>query len=76
MKAWLGVRRQDWIRWDKKIFDTLYLAWDTEKTDAPVTIPWSVVPELHVRIEAAKQRRQIDDIRSTTFFIDDFGHRP
>ncbi len=52
-----------------------YLAWDTEKTDAPVTIPWTVIPEPHERIEAAKLRRQTDSIRSTTFFVDDIGHR-
>jgi integrase len=76
MMAWLGVRRQDWLQWPANIFDTPYLAWDTEKTDAPVTIPWSVVPELRQRIEAAKLRRQTDNIRSTTFFVDDVGHRP
>jgi len=39
MMARLGVRRQDGIWWDMKIFDTPYLAWDTEKTDAPAIIP-------------------------------------
>jgi len=74
--AWLGVRRQDWTSWPAHAFSTPYLAWDTEKTGAPVTIPWTVVPELRERIEAAKLRRQTDNIRSTTFFVDDVGHRP
>jgi integrase len=74
--AWLGVRRQDWLAWPANIFDTPYLAWDTEKTDAPVTIPWSVIPELRERIETAKRRRQTANVRSTTFFVDDVGQRP
>jgi hypothetical protein len=74
--AWLGVRRQDWRAWPANIFDTPYLAWNTEKTDAPVTIPWSDVPELRERIEAAKLRRQNASIRGTTFFVDDVGQRP
>jgi len=49
---------QAWLAWPANVFDTPYLAWDTEKTDAPVTIPWSVLPELRERIEAAKLRRQ------------------
>jgi len=73
---WLGARRQDWLAWPATIFDTPYLAWDTEKTDAPVTIPWSVVPELRERIEAAKLRRQRATVRGTTFFVDDVGQRP
>jgi len=56
------------------IFDTPYLAWGTEETDAAVT--WSVVRELRQRIEATKLRRQTDNTRSTTFFVDDVGHRP
>lgn len=74
--AWLGVRRQDWLAWPANAFDTPYLAWDTEKTDAPVTIPWTVVPELQARIEAAKLRHQHAAIRTTTFFVDDLGLRP
>jgi integrase len=74
--AWLGVRRQDWLAWPSNIFDTPFLAWDAEKTDAPVTIPWSVIPELRERIEAAKQRHQQSPIRATTVFVDDIGRRP
>lgn len=74
--AWLGVRRQDWLAWPANIFDTPYLAWDTEKTDAPVTIPWSVVPELRARIEPARLRHQRRTIAATTFFVDDIGQRP
>lgn len=74
--AWLGVRRQDWLAWPSNIFDTPFLAWDTEKTDAPVTIPWSVIPALRQRIEAAKLRQQGSPLRTTTFFIDDVGQRP
>jgi len=74
--AWLGVRRQDWLAWPANTFDTPYLAWDTEKTDAPVTIPWSVVPELRERIEAARLRHHTATLRATTFFIDDVGRRP
>ncbi len=74
--AWLGVRRQDWLAWPSNIFDTPFLAWDTEKTDAPVTIPWSVIPELRERIETAKRRHQASPIRATTFFVDDVGLRP
>lgn len=44
--------------------------------DPPVTILLSVVPELRDRIDATKLRRQTDNIRSTTFFVDDVGHRP
>ncbi len=73
---WLGVRRQDWLAWPSNIFDTAFLAWDTEKTDAPVTIPWSVIPELQARIEAAKLRHRRSPIRATTFFVDDIGQRP
>jgi hypothetical protein len=58
------------------IFDTPFLAWDTEKTDAPVTIPWSVIPALQARIEAAKLRHRQSPIRATTFFVDDVGQRP
>jgi hypothetical protein len=74
--AWLGVRRQDWLAWPANIFDTAFLAWDTEKTDAPVTIPWSVIPQLRERIEAAKLRHRQSPIRTTTFFVDDVGQRP
>jgi integrase len=74
--AWLGVRRQDWLAWPANAFDTPYLAWDTEKTDAPVTIPWTVIPDLNARIEAAKIRHQRAAVRSTTFFVDDVGERP
>jgi integrase len=74
--AWLGARRQDWLAWPSNIFDTSYLAWDTEKTNAPVTIPWSVIPELRERIEAAKLRHQRSQIKATTFFVDDVGQRP
>jgi hypothetical protein len=74
--AWLGVRRQDWLAWPSNIFDTPFLAWDTEKTAAPVTIPWSVIPELQERIEAARIRHQRSLIRATTFFVDDIGQRP
>lgn len=74
--AWLGVRRQDWLSWPSTIFDTPYLAWETEKTHAPVTIPWSVVPELAQRIEAAKLRHRRSPVRATTFFVDDIGQRP
>jgi len=73
---WLGVRRQDWLAWPANIFNTPFLAWDTEKTDAPVTIPWSVIPELQARIEAAKLRHRQAPIRATTFFVDDVGQRP
>jgi hypothetical protein len=65
--AWLGTRRQDWLAWPANIFDTQFLAWDTEKTNAPVTIPWAVVPALRQRIEAAKARHQSAAIRATTF---------
>lgn len=74
--AWLGVRRQDWLVWPSNIFDTPFLAWDTKKTNAPVTIPWSVIPELSVRIEGAKRRHQLSAVRATTFFVDDIGQRP
>lgn len=74
--GWLGVRRQDWLAWPANAFDTEYLAWDTEKTDAPVTIPWTIVPELRARIEAAKLRNQRAPVRATTFFVDDVGRRP
>lgn len=74
--AWLGARRQDWLAWPSNIFDTPFLAWDTEKTNAPVTIPWSLVPALRERIEAAKDRLRQSPIRGTTFFVDDLGHRP
>lgn len=74
--VWLGARRQDWLAWPSNIFDTPFLAWDTEKTNAPVTIPWSVIPELRDRIEAAKIRLRQSPIRSTTFFVDDVGQRP
>jgi integrase len=74
--AWLGVRRQDWLAWPPHIFDTPFLAWDTEKTDAPVTIPWSIIPELKTRIEAAKLRLRQSPLRATTFFVDDVGCRP
>ncbi len=74
--SWLGVRRQDWLAWPANIFDTPYLAWNTEKTDAPVTIPWSMVPELKDRIEVAKIRHQRTVVRATTFFVDDLGGRP
>jgi hypothetical protein len=74
--AWLGVRRQDWLAWPANVFDTPYLAWDTEKTDAPVTIPWSVIPELKARIDAAKARHHRSSVRATTFFVDDVGGRP
>jgi hypothetical protein len=73
--AWLGARRQDWLAWPANAFDTPYLAWDTEKTDAPVTIPWTVIPELSARIEDAKARHQRAAVRSTTFFVDDVGQR-
>ncbi len=74
--GWLGVRRQDWLRWAPSIFDTPFLAWDTEKTDTPVTTPWSVIPELQDRIEAARRRHQQADVRATNFFVDDAGQRP
>ncbi len=74
--AWLGTRRQDWLAWPANIFDTPYLAWETEKTKAPVTIPWSVIPQLRTRIEAAKVRHQATAVRATTFFLDDVGNRP
>jgi hypothetical protein len=74
--AWLGTRRQDWLAWPANICDTPYFAWDTEKTSAPVTIPWSVIPALRERIEAAEVRHQTAAIRATTFFVDDVGGRP
>jgi hypothetical protein len=74
--AWLGTRRQDWLVWPANIFDTQFLVWDTEKTDAPVTIRWSAIPELHQRIEVAKIRHQAASVRATTFFVDDVGLRP
>jgi hypothetical protein len=74
--ARVGVRRQDWLAWAANAFETPYLAWDTEKTDAPVTIPWTIVPELSARIETAKLRHQRATVRSTTFFVDDVGQRP
>jgi hypothetical protein len=74
--VWLGARRQDWLTWPSNIFDTPFLAWDTEKTNAPVTIPWSVIPELRERIEAAKARLRQSTVRATTFFVDDVGQRP
>ena len=74
--AWLGTRRQDWNAWPVTIFSTDFLAWETEKTDAPVTIPWTVIPELRRRIEAAKIRHQSASARATTFFVDDDGQRP
>lgn len=64
------------LAWPANIFDTPFLAWDTAKTDAPVTIPWSMVPPLRERIEAAKLRHQQAPIRGTTFFVDDVGQRP
>jgi integrase len=39
-------------------------------------VPWSVIPELRARIEAAKFRHQQLPVRSTTFFVDDIGQRP
>jgi hypothetical protein len=74
--AWLGARRQDWRAWPANVFDSPYLDWDTEKTNAPVTVPWSMVPQLRDRIEAAKSRHQVACLRATTFFIDDIGQRP
>lgn len=52
------------------------MAWTTEKTDAPVTIPRSEVPALRQRIKTAKLRRQRAIVRGTTFFVDDNGQRP
>ena len=61
MMAWLGVRRQDWLQWPANIFDTPYLAWDTEKTDAPVTIPGRLFPSY-----GSASKRQSCAVRPTT----------
>jgi len=74
--AWLGTRRQDWLAWPPCTFDTPYLAWETKKTDTSITIPWSEIPELRARIEAAKQRHQATTVKASTFFVDDVGNRP
>lgn len=73
MMSYLGVRRQDWLAWPANIFDTPYLAWTTQKTNAAVTIPWTQVPQLRERIEAAKARHRAASVRSTVFFVDDRG---
>lgn len=73
MMSYLGVRRQDWLAWPGNIFDSPYLAWATEKTNAAVTIPWTQVPQLRERIEAAKARHRAAPVQSTVFFLDDRG---
>lgn len=75
LMSWLGTRRQDWLAWPANMFDSPYLAWTTEKTGVSVTIPWTQVPELWERIEAAKARHKSAAVQSTFFFVDDLSRR-
>jgi hypothetical protein len=73
MMSWLGVRRQDWLHWPADIFDRPLIAFAQEKTDVPNVLPWSMVPELVDRVNAAKARREASTITATTFFHDRNG---
>ena len=75
LMSWLGTRRQDWLAWPATIFDSPYLSWKSEKTGVSVTIPWTQIPELKERIEAAKVRHKSAAVQSTVFFVDDHGMR-
>ena len=57
-------------------FDAPHLGSRRREDHAPITILWLIDPKLRECIEAAKLRRQTDSIRSTTFVVDDVGHRP
>ena len=54
MMSWLGVRRQDWIKWPASVFDQELLAFTQDKTDKALVIPWTLVPPLVARVAAAK----------------------
>lgn len=75
LMSWLGTRRQDWLAFPVSIFDGPYLSWKSEKTGVSVTIPWTQIPELKDRIEAAKERHKSGAVQSTVFFVDDHGMR-
>lgn len=85
--SWIGTRRQDWSRWPADFFDRDLIAFRPTKTrrssNAAVVIPWQIVPELRVRIEAAKARLEkmkqatgTDMPLPSTFFYDDTNNRP
>jgi integrase len=73
MMSWLGVRRQDWIKWPASVFDQELLAFTQDKTDKAVVIPWTLVPSLVGRVTAAKARRPADAVSAATFFHDQQG---
>jgi len=54
MMSWLGVRRQDWIKWPASVFDQELLAFTQDKTDKALVIPWTLVPPLVARVAAAR----------------------
>lgn len=75
MMGWLGVRKQDWLDWPADVFARPELAFRQEKTGKPLVLPWTQVPPLVQRVEAALARRTADAVSSTTFFHDR-GGRP
>jgi hypothetical protein len=73
MMSWLGVRRQDWIKWPASVFDQDLLAFTQDKTDKALVIPWTLVPPLVARVAGAKARRPADAVSAATFFHDQQG---
>lgn len=80
--SWIGTRRQDWSRWPRDFFDRDLVGFRPTKTrrssNVSVVIPWTLVPELRTRIEAARDRlEEMDEkVRPSTFFYDDTNNRP
>ncbi len=71
--AWLGTRKQDWIKFPATYFDKALLAFRQEKTGNPLVLPWEMVPALRARVEAAKARRAAANVEARTFFHDREG---
>lgn len=80
--SWIGTRRNDWSRWPADFFDRAIVGFRPRKTrrssNKAVVIPWTVVPALRQRIEAANARLEKIDgkVRPATFFYDDSNNRP
>jgi hypothetical protein len=73
MMAWLGTRKQDWLKWPATHFDKPLLAFRQEKTGRPLVLPWSMIPALDARVAAAKARRADKGVSASTFFHDREG---
>lgn len=71
--AWLGTRKQDWIKFPATYFDKPLLAFRQQKTGNPLVLPWEMIPALKARVEAAKVRRAASAVEARTFFHDREG---